>query len=84
MVIIYDKEDVRLFYRLKGEMAELWQSVYGKTEPQDLTSRNATLRKLEEETGLVVIQGNLQFFFNDNNFDCDVYKLKVHLKIELD
>ncbi len=84
MVIIYDKEDVRLFYRLKGEMAELWQSVYGKTESQNPTSRDVILRELEEEMGLVVIRGDLQFLFNDNNFDCDVYKLKVHSKMELD
>ena len=84
MVIIYDKERVWLSYRLKGEMADLWQSVCRKTEPQDLTSRDAALRELEEETGLVAIREDLQFLFNNNNFDCDIYKLKVHLKMKLD
>ena len=65
-------------------MAELWQSVCGKTEPQDLTSKDAVLRELEEETGLVAIQEDLQFLFNDNNFDCNIYKLKVYPKTELD
>jgi len=65
-------------------MADLWQSVCGKTELQNLTSRDAILRELEEKTGLVVIREDLQFLFNDNNFDCDVYKLKVYLRMELD
>jgi len=34
--------------------------------------------------GLVVIRKDLQFLFNDTNFDCDVYKLKIHPKTELD
>jgi len=83
MVIIYNKEDVRLSYQLKGEMADLWQSVCGKTESQNLTSRDAALRELEEETDLIAIREDLQFLFNDNNFDCDVYKLKVHPRMEL-
>ncbi len=65
-------------------MADLWQSVCEKTELQNLTSRDAILRELEEKTGLVVIREDLQFLFNDNNFDCDVYKLKVYLRMELD
>ena len=65
-------------------MAELWQSVCVKTESQDPILRDATLRELEEETGLVAIRGDLQFLFNNYNFDCDVYKLKMHSKTELD
>ena len=65
-------------------MADLWQSVCGKTESQNLTLRDATLRELEEEMGLVAIWEDLQFLFNDNNFNCNVYKLKVHPKMELD
>ncbi len=84
MVIVYDKEGVRLSYRLKGEMAKLWQLVCEKVEPQDLISRDVILRELKEETGLVAIWRDLQFLFNNNNFDCDVYKLKVHPKTELD
>jgi len=64
-------------------MADLWQSVCEKTESQDITLRDAILRELEEETGLVTIREDLQFFFNNNNFDYDVYKLKVHPKTEL-
>jgi len=83
-VIVYNKQGVYLYYRIKGEMAELWQSVCEKTKSQDLTLRDIVLRELEEETGLVVIQEDLQFLFNDNNFDCDIYKLKVHSKTKLD
>jgi len=32
MIIIYNKKGVRLSYQLKGEMADLWQSVCEKTE----------------------------------------------------
>ena len=51
---------------------------------QDLTSRDTTLKELKEETGLVAIREDLQFLFNDNNFDCDVYKLKVYPRMKLD
>ncbi len=65
-------------------MKDLWQSVCEKIESKDLILKNATLRELEKEIGLVAIQGNLQFLFNDINFDCNMYKLKIHLKTELD
>ncbi len=34
--------------------------------------------------GLKVILGDLQYLFNDPEYDCDVYKLKVYLRTELD
>src|SRR6266540_1900277 len=44
----------------------------------------ATLRELEEETGLVAETEDLKFLINDPNYNCDVYTLKVHPNIELD
>ena len=44
----------------------------------------ATLRKLEKETGLVAESENLKFLFNNPNYNCDVYTLKVYPNTELD
>ena len=44
----------------------------------------AALRELEKETGLVTEPENFKFLFNDPNYNCDVYTLKVHPNIELD
>ena len=72
-------------YRLKKEnMQHLWQSVCGSIEDYDESSRHVTAREVLEETGLEVILEDLQYLFNDPEYDCDVYKLKVYLRIELD
>ena len=85
MVIIYDEQGMRMSYRLKkGNMQYLWQSVCRSVEDYDESSRQATAREVLEETGLEVILGDLQYLFNDFEYDCDVYKLKVHLRTELD
>ncbi len=65
-------------------MQHLWQSVCESIENYDESSRHAIIREVLEETGLKVILGDLQYLFNDLKYDCDVYKLKVHPRIELD
>src|SRR6266542_96792 len=85
MVVIYDKQGMRMSYRLKkGSMQHLWQSVCESVKDYDESSRHATTRKVLEEIGLEMILRNLQYFFNDPGYDCDVYKLKVHPRTELD
>ena len=85
MIVIYDEQGMKMSYRhKKGNMQHLWQSVCGSVEDYDESSRYATARKVLEETGLEVILRDLQYLFNDLEYDCDVYKLKVHLRTELD
>jgi len=85
MVVIYDEQGMRMSYRLKRRnMQHLWQSVCGSVEDYDESSRHAAAREVLEETGLEVILRNLQYLFNDLEYDCDVYKLKVHPQTELD
>ncbi len=85
MVVIYDEQGMRMSYRLKkGSMQHLWQSVCGSVEDYDESSRHAAAREVLEETGLEVILGDLQYLFNDPEYNCDVYKLKVYPRTELD
>ncbi len=85
MVVIYDEQGMRMSYQLKkGSMQHLWQSVCGSVEDYDESSRHAAAREVLEETGLEVILEDLQYLFNDSEYDCDVYKLKVHPRTELD
>ena len=71
-------------YRFKkGSMQHLWQSVCRSVEDYDESSRQAAIREVLEETGLEVILEDLQYLFNDLKYDCDMYKLKVHPRIEL-
>ena len=85
MVVIYDEQEMRMSYRLKkGSIQHLWQSVCGSVEDYDKSSRHATAREVLEETGLEVILEDLQYLFNDSEYDCDVYKLEVHPRTELD
>src|SRR6266496_3987813 len=85
MVVIYDEQGMRMSYRLKkGSMQYLWQSVCGGVEDDDESSRHAAAREVLEETGLEVILGDLQYLFKDPEYDCDMYKLKVHPRTELD
>ncbi len=65
-------------------MQHLWQSVCGSVEDHDEFSRQAVAKKMLEKTGLKVILEDLQYLFNNPEYDCNVYKLKVHLCIELD
>ena len=85
MVVIYDEQGMRMSYHLKkGNMQHLWQLVCGSVKDYDESSRYAATREVLEETGLEVILGDLQYLFNDLEYDCDVYKLKVHPRTELD
>src|SRR6266511_3364718 len=63
-------------------MKNMWQSPRGKTDGE--LSMEATLRELEEETGLIAELEDLKFLINNPNYNCDVYTLKVHLNTELD
>src|SRR6266542_2267397 len=65
-------------------MQHLWQSVCESVEDYDESSRHTAAREVLEETGLEVILGDLQYLFNDPEYDCNVYKLKVHPRTELD
>ncbi len=65
-------------------MQHLWQLVCGSVEDYDESSRHATTREVLKETELEVILGDFQYLFNDPEYDCDVYKLKVYSRIELD
>ena len=80
MVTIYDEQGMRMSYQLKkGSMQQLWQSVCESVEDFNKSSRHAIIRKILKKTGLKVILENLQYLFNDPKYDCDIYKLKVHL-----
>ena len=72
------------YHLKKGSMQHLQQSVCGSVEDYDESSRHAAAREVLKETGLEVILRDLQYLFNDPDYDCDVYKLKVHPKTELD
>src|SRR6266542_4415440 len=63
-------------------MKNMWQLPGGKTDGEP--SMEATLQKLEEETGLVAEPEDLKFLINDPNYNCDVYTLRVHPNTELD
>ncbi len=65
-------------------MQHLWQLVCRSVEDYDESSRQAVAREVLEETGLEVISEDLQYLFNNSEYDCDVYKLKVHPRTELD
>src|SRR6266498_2078535 len=82
MVIVHDRDGVRMFLRYREVMKNMWQSPGGKTDGK--LSMEAALRELEEETGLVAETENLKFLINDPNYNCDVYTLKVHPNTELD
>ncbi len=65
-------------------MQHLWQSVCESVEDYDESSRQVTAREVLKKIGLEVILRDLQYLFNDPEYDCDVYKLKVHPRTELD
>src|SRR6266542_1228628 len=82
MVIVYDRDEVRMSLRYEEVMNNMWQSPGGKTDGE--SSVEAALQKLEKETGLVVELEDLKFLINDLNYNCDVYILKVYPNIKLD
>ena len=82
MVIVHDRNGIRMSLQYGEVMNNMWQSSGGKTDGKP--SMEAALRELEEETGLVVKPEDLKFLINDLNYNCDVYTLKVHPNTELD
>src|SRR6266511_1505646 len=82
MVIIHDREGVRMSIRYGKVMNNMWQSLGGKTDGEP--SIEAALRELEEETGLMAEPEDLKFLINNPNYNCDVYTLKVYPNTELD
>ncbi len=81
MIIVYDREGVRMSLQYGEVINNMWQSLKEKTDRK--LSIEVTLWKLEEETSLVVESENLKFLLNDPNYNCDVYTLKVHPNTEL-
>ncbi len=65
-------------------MQHLQQSVCENVEDYDESSRYTIVKEVLKEIGLEVILRDLQYFFNNFEYDCDVYKLKAHPRIELD
>src|SRR6266542_4167755 len=82
MVIVHDRDGVRMSLQYGEVMKNMWQSSGGKTYGKP--SMEVALRELEEETGLVAELKDLKFLINDPNYNCDVYTLKVHSNTELD
>ncbi len=82
IIIVHDKDEVQMFLQYGKVMNNIWQSPEGKTDRK--SSMEATLRKLEKETGLIAESENLKFLFNNPNYNCDVYTLKVYPNTELD
>ncbi len=74
MVIAYDREGVQIFLRYGKVMNNIWQSLRRKIDEKP--NLEAALRKLEEETGLMVEPEDLKFLFIDPNYNCDIYTLK--------
>ena len=82
MVIVYDRDGVRMSLRYRKVMNNMWQSLRGKTDREP--SMEVALKELKEETGLVAETEDLKFLLNDPNYNCDVYTLKVYPNTELD
>ncbi len=82
MIIVYDKDGVRISLQYGEVMNNMWQLLEGKTNGE--SSMKAALRELEEETGLVAELEDLKFLLNDPNYNCNVYTLKVHPNTEFD
>src|SRR6266542_5781261 len=82
IVIVHDRDGVRMSLWYGKVMKNMWQSLGGKTDKEP--SIEAALRELEEETGLVAEPEDFKFLINDPNYNCDVYTLKMYPNTELD
>src|SRR6266498_5979175 len=82
MVIVHNRDGIRMFLQYEEVMNNMWQSPGGKTDGEP--SIEAALRELEEEIGLVKESEDLKFLLNDLNYNCDIYTLKVHPNTKLD
>src|SRR6266540_3246874 len=63
-------------------MNNMWQLSGKKTDRK--SSMKATFREFEKEISLMTELEDLKFLFNDSNYNCNVYILKVHPNIKLD
>ena len=82
MVIVYDRDGVRMSLWYGKVMKNMWQSSGEKTDGEP--SMKAALQELEEKTGLVIKPEDLKFLINDPNYNCKVYTLRVYPNTELD
>src|SRR6266540_3412147 len=82
MVIVHDRDGVRMSLQYGEVMNNMWQSPGGKTDGEP--SMKAALQELEEETGLIAELEDLKFLINDLNYNCNIYILNVHPNTELD
>ncbi len=82
MVIVHDRDGIRMSLRYGEVMNNIWQSPGEKTDRK--LSMKAALRELEEETGLVAESEDLKFLVNNLNYNCNVYTLRVYPNTELD
>ncbi len=65
-------------------MQHLWQLVCRSVKDYDKFSKHAIAKEVLKEIRLEIILEDLQYFFNDLEYDYDVYKLKVYFQTELD
>ena len=79
MNIIYNNKGVYLSKRMQHdkEMYKMWQSPGGKVEENE-TSEEAAIRETMEETGIELNETDLTYLFNDPQYDCDVYMVKLN------
>ena len=45
------------------------------------SSIKAMEREISEESGLIINRAKIIYMFNDPKYNCDVYKIKLKLKI---
>ncbi|CAI2196575.1 7161_t:CDS:1, partial [Funneliformis geosporum] len=61
----------------KGEiMKGLWQTPGGKVDKGEIPIK-ITIRETQEETGIIFKDKDLEYLFNDPEFNCNVYITKV-------
>ena len=59
-------------------MPNLWQTVCGKIDPGE-SAEKACIRETLEETGIKIPQYRLEYIFNDEVFNCNVYITKLFI-----
>ena len=64
-------------------MQHLWQSVCKSMKDYNESSRHVAIREILEEIELEVILRDLQYLFNNSEYNYDVYKLKVYSQTKL-
>jgi ADP-ribose pyrophosphatase YjhB (NUDIX family) len=80
---LYDQDGIFLSIR-KGEiMKELWQTPGGKVDEGEIPIK-AAIRKTEKETGIILKDKDLEYLFNDSEFNCNVYITKIPKDVELE